>query len=78
MNRPRHSKLFLIFSLIMIICMVSVQNIYKDPPPYFNAFYCNLGTKTVTQNVSYDYFCTSPKVIQRADNFALALVEINK
>lgn len=25
-----------------------------------------------------DYSCTSPKVIERADNFALALVEMNK
>lgn len=56
--------------------LVLVATIYKDPPPYFNSFYCNLGTKTMTD--SGDYTCPSPRVIERADSFALALVEFNK
>ena len=56
--------------------LVVVGAIYKEPPAYFNSFYCNLGTKMVTD--SGDYTCTSPRVIERADKFALALVEFNK
>jgi hypothetical protein len=62
--------------LILIISLVVVGAIYKDPPPYFNSFYCNLGPKTIAE--SGDYTCTSPRVIERADKFALALVEYNK
>jgi hypothetical protein len=61
---------------MFILCVISVNSIYSDPPPYFISFYCNLGTKTIAE--SGNYICTSPKVIERADNFALALVEFNK
>ncbi len=58
------------------MCLVSVESIYSTPPPYFISFYCNLGTKTTADNG--DYSCASPKVIERADKFALSLVEFNK
>jgi hypothetical protein len=61
---------------MFILCVVSVNSIYSDPPPYFISFYCNLGAKTMAE--SGNYICISPKVIERADNFALALVEFNK
>ena len=69
----RHSRLRLI---IFIMLMVIIAAIYKDPPPYFNSFYCNLGSKSMAEGG--DYRCTSPRVIERADSFGLALVEFNK
>ncbi len=71
--RPKAQR---IFPMIFIMLVTSVFTIYQDPPPYFNSFYCNLGTKTMAE--SGDYSCMSPKVIERGDNFALALVEFNK
>ncbi len=62
--------------ITFIMSLVLVTAIYKDPPHYFNSFYCNLGTKTIAE--SGDYTCTSPRVIERADKFSLALVEYNK
>jgi hypothetical protein len=41
-----------------------------------NVVYCNLGTMTMSN--SGNYICVSPKEIERADKFALSLVEFNK